>query len=424
MSSARADVPSGPAPPSTRPLIGRTIAAMSSHTLLAALTPEFRLKTLDFIDWLFRSTPVDVRTSQIVEQVCERLLSIGLPLDRYGSATSILTADHDAIGRVWIKDKGVQENVYVAPDGDDPGFLNSPFHEAERCGTWIELWLPETEDTRFGIVPELKQDGYTHYVCIPLVMPVGASGWVTMASKAVEGFSREHLMVLALIVPALGVVINMRVARLTLDRLLRTYVGEEPHRAILEGNVKRGQVTTIRSAILFADMRDSTGHTAEISVVEAVALFNDFFDCLVPPIEARGGEVLKYIGDGLLAIFRDGSEGPADGTLRALEAAKLALANVKAFSDGGVGQKPIEVGIALHYGEAAYGNVGSGLRLDFTVIGRDIGLASRIGGLNARLGEPLLMSAAFAEHLHGGATPIGAFAVRGFSMPVAVLRPH
>ena len=169
-------------------------------------------------------------------------------------------------------------------------------------------------------------------------------------------------------------------------------------------------------------MRDSTGHTAEISAVEAVDLFNDFFDCLVPPIETRQGEVLKYIGDGLLAIFREGGD-TENAATRALRAAKDGLARVAAYNQGRPEHRPIELGIALHYGEVAYGNVGSGLRLDFTVIGRDVGLASRIGGLNARLAEPLLMSSDFVTKLGQDAEPIGGFTVRGFGTPVTVFRP-
>jgi adenylate cyclase len=288
----------------------------------------------------------------------------------------------------------------------------------------VELWLPETSDQRFGIVRELKDEGFTHYLCIPIPMTNAAKGWITAATKSVHGFSRDDLIIFALIAPVIATLINMRVAWLTLDRLLRTYVGDEPHRAILAGNVKRGQVTTIRSAILFADMRDSTGQTAEISAVQAVELFNAFFDCLVPPIEARGGEVLKYIGDGLLAIFREAKGETCDAATRALAAGEELLANVRAMNATRPGERPVEVGVALHYGEAAYGNVGSGVRLDFTVIGRDVGLASRIGGLNARLGEALLMSSSFVDKLRRDATPLGAFAVRGFSAPVTVFRPH
>ena len=245
-----------------------------------------------------------------------------------------------------------------------------------------------------------------------------------MATKAPQGFTAANRTVLALVIPVLGALISTRIARLTLSRLLRTYVGDEPHRAILDGYVKRGQVTTIRSAILFADMRDSTGHTAHMTAVEAVGLMNEFFDCLVPPIEARGGEVLKYIGDGLLAIFRQNGETARDAASQALAAAEHGCLNISALNRTRAGRRPVDVGLALHYGEAAYGNIGSGSRLDFTVIGRDVGLASRIGGLNARLAEPILMSSAFVAGFgEDCGAPIGSFLVHGFTDPVTVFRP-
>lgn len=378
---------------------------------------------MDLIEMLLRHLPADAVTSIVVQELCERINVMGVPLDRYASSTAVLTPEHDAMGRVWVKDKGVTENVYIRPPGEDPDYKSSPFYEAATTEDWVELWLPETPDDRFGIVPELKASGYTHYLCIPFLLTNEANGWFTLATKAAAGFSREDIASFALFFPIVARIVDSRVGWSTLDRLLRTYVGDEPHRAILDGNVKRGQVSTIRSAILFADMRDSTGHTAEISAVQAVDLFNAVFDRLVPPIESRHGEVLKYIGDGLLAIFRDGSGSDYDAADHALAAAQEALENIDAFNASRPGQRPMEIGIALHFGEAAYGNVGSGLRLDFTVIGRDVGLASRIGGFNARLGEPLLLSEAFVERLRRPVLPLGAFEARGFSIPLAVFKP-
>ena len=408
-------------PEAARPM--PELPALPSADLLALLDPALQRGTTDFMDWLLRRTPGTMDPAALIEEICNRFQRLGVPVDRYRSSSTVTTADADALGRTWVRGQGLTDTVYVRSEADDPNYLTSPFREASETGRWVDLWLADTPDDRFGIVPELKADGYTHYICMELSAPAGITTWLTVATKAPEGFGRLGRVVLALIAPVLGALINTRITRMMLDRLLRTYVGDEPHRAILDGNVKRGQVSTIRSAILFADMRDSTGHTAEISAVEAVELFNGFFDCLVPPIEGRRGEVLKYIGDGLLAILRDGGDGARDATRRALEAAREGLANVAAANAGRPERRPIELGIALHFGEVAYGNVGSGMRLDFTVIGRDVGLASRIGGLNARLAEPLLMSAAFARKLGLEAEPIGAFTVRGFSAPVAVFRP-
>ena len=183
-------------------------------------------------------------------------------------------------------------------------------------------------------------------------------------------------------------------------------------------------MSRIRSAILFADMRSYTSLTSSLTPEAAVELLNAYFDCLVPPIEAEGGEVLKYLGDGLLAIFRDRGDDTGGAAQAALTAGTGALALLEEANALGRFPARIDAGIALHHGEAAYGNVGSGGRLDFTVIGPDVNLASRIAELNKALSEPLLMSRAFAQHLWGDPEPLGSHQVHGFPEPVPVYRPR
>ena len=398
------------------------ISQLSMQELLARMTPNRARKAIGLVAWLM-GPEQRVTVETIVEELCERFLDAGLPIDRYGSSTSMITAEHDAVGRVWTRGKGVTETVYVRPEHDDARFNASPFNEAARTGRCVELWLAETPDARFGIVADLKAAGYTHYLCIPIRLSNGANGWTTFATGRKGGFSELDLLTIAFVTPALATRIDARVGWSSLDKLLRTYVGEEPHNAILAGKAKRGQVSTIRAAMLIADLRDSTGHTAGISAVQAVALFNDLFDCLVPPIETRRGEVLKYLGDGLLAIFRESKEHGTDAADRALEAAQAAQAAVVGYNTAHPDRRPLRIGVALHYGETAYGNVGSGARLDFTVIGRDVGLASRIAGLNGKLNEPVLLSAAFVTHAHGEAHRLGLFPLRGFEEAVEIFRP-
>lgn len=412
-----------PAPGGTQAprLIGTEIAALSIPEIDARLTPERRQNALALLDWI--ASPQQRREiGSLIESLCERLVAAGVPLDRYGSSTTMVTADHDAIGRIWRPEGGVEERIYVSPDEEDLDYLTSPFHEATSSGQWLELWLPETPDARFGVVPELKAMGIVHYLCVPMRLTNSADAWLTFATKRASGFSEQDLLLFAFILPVVMMRIDARVGWVTLDKLLRTYVGEEPHQAILAGRAKRGQTTVITAAMLVADLRDSTGHVAGVDATAAVRLFNDLFDCLVPAIEGHRGEVLKYLGDGLLAIFREEEDGPRAAE-RALAAAEASLAAVERANAGRPQRRPMEVGIALHFGEVAYGNIGSGSRLDFTVIGRDVALASRIAGMNGPLGVPLLMSAAFAAHLAREVRSVGSHPARGFEHPVEVFRP-
>src|SRR3982751_2230707 len=178
----------------------------------------------------------------------------------------------------------------------------------------------EGDPERFNIIPDLKAAGYRHYLVVPIFFTNGTHHGLTFATRAPDGVGEQGLRVLRFVMPTIGPMMESPVLNLHLDNVLRIYVGAEPHRAILSGTIRRGQVSRIRSAILFADMRDYTRLTATLSPEEAVQLLNVFFDCLVPPIEAEGGEVLKYMGDGLLAIFRE----PAEDRGRAAEAALTA----------------------------------------------------------------------------------------------------
>ncbi len=404
------------------PLDAAAIVELPPEALDAILGPERRAAAQGLSDWLIRHARDTSLAVTMIGQLCDHLVAIGVPLDRYGSSTEVLDAEHDAVARLWLRGQGVTERTYVR-DGDDLTYNTSPFFEAAETGRPVELWLPTTDDARFGIVAELKQQGFVHYICMPNVLMNGGHGWVTFATKRAAGFSRQDIAVLARILPAIAILIDIRSTWLSLDKLLRTYVGDEPHRAILRGNTKRGQVSTIRSAILFADMRNSVGYTMDLDAVSAVGVFNAFFDCIVPAIERRRGEVLKYIGDGLLAIFRDSTSADDDAVDRALAAATEGLGVLQARNRSHPAEPPIEAGMALHYGEAAYGNVGSGIRLDFTVIGKDVGLASRIGGMNRPLNQPVLMSSAFVERLHGSSERVGVFSARGFKDPIEVFRP-
>src|SRR4051812_6736199 len=305
-----------------------------------------------------------------------------------------------------------------------------PIGAAPACPANIKPEVPghpkigqSRAEARFNIIPDLKAAGYRHYLVVPIFFTNGTHHGLTFATRAPDGFGEQGLRVLRFVMPALAAMMEIRVLHHHLDTVLRIYVGDEPHRAILSGAIRRGQVNRIRSAILFADMRDYTRLTATLSSEEAVELLNGYFDCLVPPIETEGGEVLKYMGDGLLAIFREGEDDRGSAAQAALTAAVQGLDQLEAANDAGLFPSRILAGLAPHRGEAAYGNVGSGVRVDFTVIGRDVNLASRIAQLNKVLGEPLLMSQAFVDVLPSRSEPLGAHAVDGFEEAVPVYRP-
>jgi adenylate cyclase len=388
-----------------------------------SLDSESLSRVVALRDWLVTVAARMEDPNEVLIGFIQRLIELGLPLDRVASAIETLHSEYAGIGRFWTREEGAV--VRYLPHGTrrEAVYQQSPFAHVNRTGEWLMLDLAETPDDLFAIVPELKEAGLRHYLTIPIRFTNGAENGISFATRSPEGFGERGLTILRLVMPSFALVTELRATSNRLDQVLRIYVGDDPHRAILSGAIQRGQVTRIRSAILFADMRDYTRISSTLSPESAVELLNTYFDCLVPPIEDEGGEVLKYLGDGLLAIVRDQGDDTGGAPQSALTAATNALRRVQTANDEGRFPAPIQVGIALHHGDAAYGNVGSGQRLDFTVIGRDVNLASRIANLNKRLGEPLLMSKPFVEHLWGNPKALGMHRVDGFAEEIEVFKP-
>jgi adenylate cyclase len=388
-----------------------------------SLDSESLSRVVALRDWLVTVAARMEDPNEVLIGFIQRLIELGLPLDRVASAIETLHSEYAGIGRFWTREEGAV--VRYLPHGTrrEAVYQQSPFAHVNRTGEWLMLDLAETPDDLFAIVPELKEAGLRHYLTIPIRFTNGAENGISFATRSPEGFGERGLTILRLVMPSFALVTELRATSNRLDQVLRIYVGDDPHRAILSGAIQRGQVTRIRSAILFADMRDYTRISSTLSPESAVELLNTYFDCLVPPIEDEGGEVLKYLGDGLLAIVRDQGDDTGGAPQSALTAATNALRRIQTANDEGRFPAPIQVGIALHHGDAAYGNVGSGQRLDFTVIGRDVNLASRIANLNKRLGEPLLMSKPFVEHLWGNPKALGMHRVDGFAEEIEVFKP-
>ncbi|WP_246389331.1 adenylate/guanylate cyclase domain-containing protein [Microvirga mediterraneensis] len=388
-----------------------------------SLDAESLARVIALRDWLITAAGQMEDSNEVLSGFLNRLIELGLPVDRAVSAIETLHSEYAGIGRFWTREEGTV--VRYLPHGDrrETVYQASPFAHVNRTREWLVLDLSTTPDDLFPIIPELKEAGYRHYVTIPIRFTSGAENAISFATRTPQGFGLRELTILRMVIPSFSLVTELRATSNRLDEVLRIYVGDDPHKAILSGAIQRGQVTRIRSAILFADMRDYTHISSTLSPESAVDLLNNYFDCLVPPIEDEGGEVLKYLGDGLLAIVRDKGDDTGGAAQSALTAATKALRRIEAANNEGRFPVPIHVGLALHHGDAAYGNVGSGQRLDFTVIGRDVNLASRIAELNKRLGEPLLMSKPFVEHLWGNPSPLGAHEVEGFAEAIEVYKP-
>ncbi len=373
------------------------------------------------VDWLLTDARALVFPA-LVDGFAWRVRAAGVPLDRLVVSLRVLSANVLAVAVSWRPGMPIAFRTFDYVDRDAGFFQRSPFRVIQATHRPLVLDLDQTPDDAYGIVPELKEEGYRHYACLPVFFADGAVNAITVASREPGAFTGETMAFIERLMPALGAVLEIRTYHRVLREVLATYVGQGPAAQIVQGTVHRGEVTRIQAALMFADLRGFTALSTRLPAEATADLLNRYFDIVVPAVTAAGGEVLKFIGDGLLAIFEDeAGGGTASACVRALEAAQTALGTGGDLEAMG---EPVRFGIALHHGEAVYGNVGAADRLDFTVVGRDVNVVSRISSLCGQLGRPLLVSERFAGSFRDGRfASAGAHAVRGIEAPLAVFEP-
>lgn len=378
-------------------------------------------KALAIQTWLIGEARSLTDPDDVVEGFAQRVTDAGVPLDRFTSVIPTLYAARRGLGRHWIRGEGTK--LLEFGWGNEAVYQSSPFAVAHRTRDWVTFRLDEVDDAAFGIVEELRAGGYSHYICAPVFFRDGGEGGLTFATRRPEGFGPSDLALLRAVEAAAAATLDVNRVWILLNETLRMYIGEEPKNRVLSGQVRRGDVVPMRAAIVFADMRGFTALSAAMTAAQTVELLNRYFDCVVPPVEEAGGEVLKYIGDGVLAIYGAGEDETA-ACAKALGAAQAIVERVAAHRAEAPADQRFDIKIALHFGEVAYGNIGSGARLDYTVVGSGVNLASRLADLAGNLGPRILVSADFARLLPDHAFhDRGEHALRGVAEPQTVFEP-
>ncbi len=255
----------------------------------------------------------------------------------------------------------------------------------------------------------------------PLFFTNGEIQVATWTTRQAGGFTEAQLAGIDNVLAPLARLAEIYALRRTASNLLDAYVGRQAGERILAGRIRRGDSEAIRAAIWMSDMRGFTALSDALPPPILLALLNRWFDCQVPAIVEHGGEVLKFIGDGLLAIFPVAGDAAAacGAALAAARAARARIAGDDELAVLAGGARP-RFGLALHLGEVLFGNIGGGNRLDFTCIGPAVNLAARLEELTGMTGHPILASGAFAGHCRQPLIPVGAFSLRGIGAAQAV----
>ncbi|MBM7488302.1 adenylate cyclase [Bradyrhizobium sp. USDA 3686] len=386
--------------------------------------PENKSATLSdgVVDWLINGTRDQRFIDNIFAEMCIRLQQAGIPLAR--STLHVLIQHPQWLGARFMWAEGMREAEIARVDHDvreRSEYIGSPANEMFDGATELRENLEQDPalGRKHALYREMRAQGLTDYVAWPLYHTLGKRHLVTFATNRPGGFDDTHVAALKNLLPVLALVSEIRVKNRLARTLLETYVGSHAGELILAGATRRGTGTTVRAAIMICDLRDFTRISDNWPRDDVIDLLNDYFDAMSEPIARHGGEILKFIGDGLLAIFPLSEPKACANLLHAVTEARQAMIALNARNDG-TGRAPLNYGIGVHVGDVMYGNIGSSTRLDFTVIGPAVNMASRLEALTKQLGKKVLLSRDFAELVEREfeLEHVGKYEVRGFSDPI------
>jgi adenylate cyclase len=367
---------------------------------------------------------------KLVQGFCERLVALGIPVFRVFVGADVLHPTKEARALRWRRGTAIVDTDAMRGGGavSDQAWRASPFFAMLEHGK-SEMRVRLDDPARvaaFPILPELKQEGATEYAAF--VVPLGGvlrfgqveEIYASFATDHAGGLSETDVAVLRSVLPAMALALHAQRMGVAGRTLLNTYLGADAADRVLAGNIVRGQAESIRAVIWSSDLAGFTRVADEIPADQMLAMLNAYAEVVVDAVEARGGDVLKFIGDGILAIFREDDPFVACG--RALDAARAMLARVDALkAERRAAALPAAgVNLALHVGEVLYGNFGSSTRLDFTVLGPAVNETSRIAALSHSLEQRVIVSSAFAVECGPRRielVSLGRYALRGVARP-------
>jgi adenylate cyclase len=353
-----------------------------------------------------------------------RVVAAGLPVWRFYIGLQLIHPQLQAMGFMWRRGEPVQSIARGYGIQLTPAYIGSPMQEAREQARPVRYRLTDLNENNHEVLHEVRADGGTDYYALSMrishgrPMPV-----VTFATDSVDGFSSADIDDLHRLVDMMGAVTEMHIEHSIADTVANTYLGREVGQRILAGAIRRGDGQEIRAVLWFSDLRDFTGLNERLPAGEVLELLNNYFQLVGNALTAHGGEILKFIGDGVMAYF------PAEDALflpmvtaNALAAARQVIDDIEAANEARAagGADLLRFGIGLHVGQVTFGNIGTEDRLDFTVIGPAVNRTSRLEGLTKALGVQVCASADFKEVCSEPLVSLGTHRLRGVPSPVEI----
>jgi adenylate cyclase len=382
--------------------------------------------------WAVREGLKGASAYDLFDGYCQRLVIDKVPLWRAHASMETLHPQWSGYGYVWRRDlNAIQPEQYTHDTMSGPDWLESPIYHlvsraraGEHNPTLRRRLEAGPEQRDFPLLQQFFAAGATDYFAHLFMFGTdgdrsqGTGIACTFAADRKGGFNDDDIALLQATLPALSLAMKADAGHVIAAALLRTYLGEETGRRVHAGAIHRGSVETIHAVLWYADIRGFTPASDAAPGPVIVEMLNAVFEVLAAALRECGGEVLKFLGDGMLATLPFAEADRAAACQRALDAAVAAvrgLATLNATREA-AGLHPIIVDLALHVGDVLYGNVGAADRLDFTVIGPAVNEVARMEALCEPLGRPVLVSAEFAaalEDADGRLQSIGRYELRG-----------
>ncbi len=360
---------------------------------------------------------------EVVSHFCSTLIEGGVPLWRVNIGQRFANPLLIAWGVVWTPDGTESYDVTHARMLTDD-YIGSAFEYILKNQRPLHKSLrgldPDKDHISFL---EFAEDGGTDYYATLLDYGDGSQHGCTFATRASVGFAPEHLAMIEAAKPGLSSAMEPITMRKSTRSLLRTYLGDGPSEAVWNGSIQRGERTTLEAVVMFSDLRGFTALSDTESEEDIFDALNSYFDVVVQSVEEKGGDVLKFMGDGILSIFAiSAPTDRADRCRQAALAAREVLIGLAALNESRAkaGKSPLDMGIGINAGQVSYGNIGSPGRLDFTVLGAAVNVASRIEGLTKSIGDRVLATASVARHTCDLFDARGRHNVRGLTSPVEI----
>ena len=386
-------------------------------------TPE------EIAEWLIGDARRAASAAATVDEFAWRMLAAGFPLLRVSIHAGTIHPQYLGVTIMWWRDTGRTVATLIAHEVAEVLLdAHNPVRRVTVLGETLRrrVDLPDDE-LDFPVLRDLKQRGATDYLALPVPSAHGPNYMVTYVTDRAGGFTDAEVQAMTEVSQRIAVVIDQHSQRRVAQNIVTAYLGATAGTKVLAGQIRRGTGEALRAVLWSSDLRAFTARSDRLVGERMIAILNELFEAQAHALHLHGGEILKFIGDGLLAIFPITTAVSAtEAAHNALQAAQEALAAIRTLDEAPpmAGEPPLDVVVALHVGDVIYGNIGAPERLDFTVIGPAVNLVSRLEAMAKVMNLPIVVSDDFARaygahHMRS----LGRHELRGLHTPHELFAP-